>query len=335
MRRRLTGSPAAAGEAEFVGDPRPFTVSVVIPLYNKEAAVEATLNSVLEQSRQPDELVIVDDGSTDASPAIVKQRLRSQRAAFPVRFIQQENRGVSAARNRGVAESRSDYIAFLDADDEWLPDCLAEFEKLASAFPSVPVLTIRLAKLRPNGRLVPESSTLSEEFFGEVPDPLGTYRKGYGLISSSSVAVRRDAWSRSGGFPVGVRNGEDMCWWLKLLMSERVAHSGRPLSIWHDEFSGGAARKGEVPHHFHYFLGTPEGRAYLTNPTLVEFLGSNLTVQIGGRRLAEDHAVVSELRRLSATLPMRFQVTSFVAAVAPQWLLRAATSWRRRSVKTA
>ena len=162
-------------------------------------------------------------------------------------------------------------------------------------------------------------------------DPLETYRKGYGLVSSSLVAVGRNAWRRSGGFPPGVANGEDICWWVKLLMHERVAHSALPLSIWHDEFSGAAERKGAVPHHFSYFLGSDEGREYLRHSSLVHFLGSNLPVQIGGRRLADDQEVVAELRRLSSALPLRFRSLSLAAAIAPRWLLRRAISWRRGS----
>ena len=306
-----------------------FGVSVVIPLYNKEQAVETTLKSVLRQTRPPDEVIIVDDGSTDESVAVIRQVLEAERSATPVRIITQENLGVSVARNRGADEARCEYIAFLDADDEWLPNCLAEFEKLARHSPDAGLLTVLLAKITSKGLLIPERSALPDGFFGQVPNPLETYSKGYGLVSSSSVAVRRDAWRRSGGFPAGVATGEDICWWVKLLMQERVAHSAVPLSIWHDEFSGAADRKGTVPHHFSYFLGTDEGRKYLKDPCLVQFLGSNLPVQIGGRRLADDRAVVSELRRLSSSLPMRFRTLSLVISIAPRWLLRRAISWRR------
>ena len=308
-----------------------FSISVVIPLYNKEEAVETTLNSVLHQTRPPDEVIIVDDGSTDQSVAIIRRVLKAARSTVPVRIVTQQNLGVSVARNRGAEEARCDYIAFLDADDEWLPDCIAEFEKLARHIPQAGVLTVLLAKITAKGLLIPERSALPTEFFGEVCSPLETYRNGYGLVSSSSVAVRSDAWRRSGGFPVGVANGEDICWWVKLLMEERVAHSALPLSIWHDEFSGAAERKGAVPHHFSYFLGSEEGRKYLNNSSLVQFLGSNLPVQIGGRRLADDRAVVDELRRLSSALPLRFRTLSLAVAIAPRWLLKGAISWRRRS----
>jgi glycosyltransferase involved in cell wall biosynthesis len=310
-------------------DRRSFSVSVVIPLYNKGSAVGHTLKSVLGQTRPPNEIIIVDDGSTDHSASVVEELLRSHQGEPPVRVITQENHGVSAARNRGAAEAQFDYIAFLDADDEWLPECLAEAERLANSFPAATVLTVRYAKMDPNGSVTPEFCAVPPDFFGEVRNPLETYRKGYGLISSSSVIVRADVWRRSGGFPVGIGHGEDICWWVKLFMSETIAHSARPLIIWHQEHSGAAARNGQVPYHFSYFLGTSEGRTYLKNRALVEYLGSNLAVQIGGRRVAEDHAVVAELSRLSSALPLHLRLRSFAAAHAPIWLLLHGMKLRR------
>ena len=307
----------------------PFTISVVIPLYNKEQAIECTLKSVLRQTRPADELIIVDDGSTDASVAKVERLLEAERPTTPVRILRQQNQGVSVARNRGAEEARHEFIAFLDGDDEWEPGCIAEFEMLAAKCPEAPVLTVLLAKVGPGGMVIPERTVLPHDFFGEVPNPLDAYRKGYGIMSSSSVAVRKDAWRRSGGFAAGVPNGEDICWWVKLMMTERLAHSGRVVSIWHDEFSGAAARVGAVPYHFTYFLGSSEGRSYLCDPALLKFLASNLPVQIGGRRLAGDQAVVAELRRLSKALPLRLKGVSLATLIAPKWLLRAAMSLRR------
>lgn len=319
----------AARNANSVVTPGTFTMSVVIPLYNKEAAVETTLRSVLRQTRAPDEVIVVDDGSTDGSVEVVRRIIEFGQADIPIRLITQQNAGVSIARNRGAAEAKSNYIAFLDADDEWLPDCASEMQRLARSFPRAAVLTVLLAKPHQNGGLQPEMSALPLGFFGELAAPLESYRKGYGIIHSSSVAVRRDAWVRSGGFPAGARSGEDICCWLKLLMSERVAHSGRPLSIWRDEHSGADERKGVVPHHFAYFLGTHEGRAYCANAELVHFLGSNMAVQIGGLRLAGQEEVVKELRRLASSLPLRYRAACLASALAPKWLLRKSASWRR------
>ena len=106
------------------------TITVIIPLYNKEREIEGTLRSVLAQTRQPDEIVIVDDGSTDRSAEIVRGT-----ASPLVRLVPQPNAGECAARNRAIAEARGEYIALLDADDEWEPGFLAEIESMIGAFP--------------------------------------------------------------------------------------------------------------------------------------------------------------------------------------------------------
>ena len=96
--------------------------SVIIPLYNKEKYIQNTLQSVLNQTFENFEVIIVDDGSTDDGPE--KVGLISD---CRIRFIRKENGGVSSARNRGIAEARGEYIAFLDADDEWRPHALKTF----------------------------------------------------------------------------------------------------------------------------------------------------------------------------------------------------------------
>ena len=307
---------------------RSFSVSVVIPLFNKEAAVARTVQSVLAQTRSPDELIIVDDGSSDRSAEIARAVLASAPATIEWRIISQENAGVSTARNRGAAESRSRFIAFLDGDDEWLPSYLAEIERLAIDFPDATVLTVRLAKPGLNGRLLPEPSALPRHFVGRLERPLDLYRRGYGIMSSSSIVIRRDAWERSRGFPIGVAAGEDMYWWLNLCMSERFAHSSAMLSVWHVEHSGHERRKGEVPYHLHYFLGTDEGRRQLANRDLSRFLASNLVSHVGGRKLTGSPQVVAELRRLSSALPLRLRLPCWAVAIAPRWTVAAGVSLR-------
>ena len=89
-------------------------ISVVIPLYNKEKYIKRAIESVLNQTFQKFEIIVVNDGSTDKSAEIV-QNIKDPR----IRLINQKNAGVSAARNRGIQEAKYEYIAFLDADDFW------------------------------------------------------------------------------------------------------------------------------------------------------------------------------------------------------------------------
>ena len=106
-------------------------ISVVITLYNKEKHIRNTLKGVLGQSFQDFEIVVVDDGSTDNSVSEV-QRFKDPR----IRIISQTNAGVSAARNRGILESKGEFIALLDGDDEWKPDYLATQYALAENTPN-------------------------------------------------------------------------------------------------------------------------------------------------------------------------------------------------------
>lgn len=104
----------------MLNDPSAVTVCVVIPLYNAAASIQRTLDSVCAQTRLPDKVIVVDDGSSDAGPEIVKHYA----APLPIVLLQQPNQGPASARNRGVFSAEETFIAFLDADDRWHPEKL-------------------------------------------------------------------------------------------------------------------------------------------------------------------------------------------------------------------
>lgn len=101
-----------------ISEKQSYSVSVVIPAYNVEKYIGRAIDSVLSQTRQADEIIVVDDGSTDNTAEVVKSY------GSKVCFIHQENGGASVARNTGIEAAKSEWIAFLDADDEWLPEKL-------------------------------------------------------------------------------------------------------------------------------------------------------------------------------------------------------------------
>jgi glycosyltransferase involved in cell wall biosynthesis len=307
------------------------TLAVIIPLYNKAEAIARTLHSVLEQSRLPDELVIVDDGSSDGSLEAAKAAVLEAKTSVYCQFVAQENAGVSVARNRGANASKADYICFLDADDEWLPDYLAEVEKLAIAYPDAGVLSIRSAKINVDSTLVPEPSALPDPYFGVVENMLETYRQGYGVMHTSAITVKRERWEQYDGFPPGARKSQDMQLWLRLSLNEKFAHSSQPLSIWHDDFSGIARRKGVVPYHFTYFLAMDEGKKHLINPSLLAFLGSNMLIHIGGHRITQDAEVVKALRELASALPLSYRLKALIISYLPMPLLNGLVWLRRRA----
>ena len=114
--------------------------SVVIPLYNKEKYIESTIRSVLDQSHQDLEVLVVDDGSTDGSLALA-ERFASDR----VHIIRQENQGVSVARNTGIEHASGEFICFLDADDQWRPEYLATIDALTEQYPESDIFVTAFA----------------------------------------------------------------------------------------------------------------------------------------------------------------------------------------------
>jgi glycosyltransferase involved in cell wall biosynthesis len=115
-------------------DPRKLTVSVIIPAYNCAAYIQAAVDSALNQSHVPDEIIVVDDGSTDGTDRVLAQY------EAPVRVIRQVNAGESAARNTGLRAARGDLIAFLDGDDTFTPDSIARRVEILEASPEVGVV---------------------------------------------------------------------------------------------------------------------------------------------------------------------------------------------------
>ena len=109
-------------------------ISVVVPLYDKEREIARTLRSALAQTLRPREILVVDDGSTDRSAAIVAA-IAAEDPHGTIRLIRQPNAGVSAARNRAIAEARGRWVALLDGDDLWRPGYLAEIAQMIATHP--------------------------------------------------------------------------------------------------------------------------------------------------------------------------------------------------------
>ncbi len=121
-------------------------VSVVIPCYNGDRHLPGAIESVLAQRPRPSEIVVVDDGSTDQTAATAR------RFASEVRYIYQPNAGVSAARNRGVAEVRTPWVGFLDVDDRWIEGALAHQLAVLAANPELDILVSDFRVVSPAGQ---------------------------------------------------------------------------------------------------------------------------------------------------------------------------------------
>jgi glycosyltransferase involved in cell wall biosynthesis len=185
-------------------------ISVVIPAHNAEPFLEATLRSALEQTLPPLEVIVVDDGSRDATASL------AARFEPAVRVLQGGGRGVSAARNTGVAEARGDWIAFLDHDDLWLPDKLARQAFLVEN-DSAAVMAFTQASVLHGGQ--PSQG----EIFPDIPDPdrllAGAYEElvHWNFVPMSSVLARADVLrGLDGPFDPRWSLSEDWDLWLRV-----------------------------------------------------------------------------------------------------------------------
>ena len=226
--------------------------SVVIPLFNKQDSVTRAVNSVLLQSYQDFELIVVNDGSTDNSLSALSS-ITDDRLII----ISQENQGVSAARNRGVAESKYDHVCFLDADDEWHPDFLYEINKLVQVSPDCSLYCTAISEVDEKGIAIENSIHLSERKNGIVDNFYLEYSESSRFIHSSSVCINKDYFIKAGGFPEGVIYGEDIYLWLILADMGNVSVSHRRLStIYRNaENRAGDSINDEIGYHVKYFLG--------------------------------------------------------------------------------
>ena len=203
-------------------------ISVVIPLYNKKEQVAQAIASVMAQTLLPMEIVVVNDGSTDGSELVVEALTNPL-----IRLIHQENGGVSAARNKGIEMAQGDWIAFLDADDQWKPTFLETMQQLAKTYPQCKVLAssyelqdyrgIRKPAILHKIPFVVEHGILSNYF--EVASC------SHPPIHSSGIMVQIQAIKSIGGFPVGVKSGEDLLTWARLAAITKIAYSLKPLSV--------------------------------------------------------------------------------------------------------
>ena len=204
-------------------------ITVIIPLYNKEASIATALRGVLAQTYQDFEVVVVDDGSTDGGAAVVEQFDDPH-----IRLIRQANGGVSAARNRGIAEARGGHVAFLDADDEWMPQYLSVQFGLTQKYPQCDVFVTNYEFHNEDGVVSP--TRINKLSFDTEDGILDNYFEvaisSTPPISSISIMMRKECMHKIGGFPVGVTLGEDLLTWARLACKYRIAYTRKVMAIY-------------------------------------------------------------------------------------------------------
>lgn len=212
-------------------------VSVVLPVYNGARFIKESLDSVLAQTFHDHEIICVDDGSTDASSAILDQYRQY------VTVFRQANAGQGAARNVGVGHASGLYVAFIDQDDRWYPWKLQQ-QVLAMERDAEAVLVhCNSDRMDLEGRVVERGATLAE-YPRAMESPLGRLL-GEGLILPSAMLVRRDAFERVGGFDHQLRGYEDFDLCARLKREGRFVFLDEPAMCYRVH-SEGSSRAGHA-----------------------------------------------------------------------------------------
>jgi glycosyltransferase involved in cell wall biosynthesis len=203
-------------------------ISVVIPLYNKKNSIIDTIHTVLNQTVLPNEIVIVNDGSSDGSEQLVVQLNHPL-----IRLVHQKNAGVSVARNKGIEQANYEWIALLDADDIWKPTYLEEIEELAKEFPTCNVLGTAYELQDYKGNRI--SIILNKIPFKSKKGILTNYFEiashSHPPLWSSAVVIKRKALLEVNGFPEGIKSGEDLLTWARLAVKNKIAYYLKPLAV--------------------------------------------------------------------------------------------------------
>lgn len=196
------------------------SVTVVIPTYNLALLLPGAIASVRAQQWPNLEIIVVDDGSTDDTESV----LHALAGDGDLRWLRQENAGAAAARNRGIVEAKGEWVAFLDADDFWLPGKLAaqfsELEIRPDAVFSYTDVTLRSA-----------TGQESDLECGNADRPLLTQLLGGNLFATPTVLVRRDCLLEVGLFDARLRTGEDWDMWMRLAAHFEHVRVARPLTV--------------------------------------------------------------------------------------------------------
>lgn len=202
--------------------------SIVIPLYNKAHTIVNTLSSVFAQNFNDFEVIIVNDGSTDGSVDAINEKFNDAR----IKIVNQENAGVSVARNRGIKEAKGEWIAFLDADDEWLPDYLLCVDKAVKSNPTCGIfITARYSqnyKTKQKCSNIPQKYVNKETIVNFFENP-HVYAHISATVVKSALLFPEQSWNR---FIPGQKYNEDFTFLFRLALHSNVLYIGKPLSIY-------------------------------------------------------------------------------------------------------
>jgi teichuronic acid biosynthesis glycosyltransferase TuaG len=212
----------------------PADVSVIIPAYRARETIGRALASVAGQTRKPREVVVVDDGSDDGTLEAA-EAMAEQMNGIALSVESQDNQGAGSARNKALNKATSTYIAFLDADDEWMAEKIERSMTLLTETSHV-LVGHDFIRVETNGT---EQVIECARRFHQARDPfVGLFRQGF--IGTSTVVVRRDAVQAVGGFDESLETAQDFDLWLKMLAVKGTTFTIFPEALTRYYVTGGS-----------------------------------------------------------------------------------------------
>lgn len=256
------------------------SISVVIPLYNKEKHIERTLRSVLAQTVLPYEIIVVDDGSKDNGPAVV-EGIKDSR----IKLIRQANSGVCVARNRGIHEALGELIAFLDADDEWKPDYLETILKLYAKFPHAGAYATAYETMDKAGlHAVAYRGIPASPWEGIIPDFFDSML-GQPPVWTSAAVIKKPVFEEAGYFKVGETIAEDVDMWCRVALKFPIAFSTKACAVYRQD---------------------AENRAYVNGKKQKKPLGYIVTLEAAAKDLSLPEATRKNIAALRETVEIGY-----------------------------
>lgn len=242
--------------------------SVIIPLYNKEDYIEETIKSVLNQSFNDFEIIIVDDGSTDDS-----LKLASQFQDSKITLIKQKNLGASVARNKAIETAKGKYIAPLDADDIWHKNHLLELKSLINSFPNAGLFCNNYEiKLNDNFVIKANFNFSYGSDHLEIPDFFDANIINY-IPSSSSTAFLKSSFVKLGAYDTSLRTGQDLDLWIRFALQYKVVFNPTITMVYNNYDDSSLSKSDYNLDRYNYIsnFNTEEQQ----NPSLKKYLDVN------------------------------------------------------------
>lgn len=256
-------------------------ISVVIPAYNSKEYIARTLDTVMNQTKLPFEVIIVDDGSKDGTINEVKHYIETNpEAGRIVKLIQQQNTGAGAARNRGIKAAKGDWISFLDSDDLWDSGKLKKTIEVVKERPDAVIIThdeYVIQEKRPGKKVY---CPLHTKYVEQENLFLQLYR--HNLFSTSCMTVKREILIKEGGFDTTLLSAQDYDMWIRVGKSGNAVFIKEPLETY-------VLRKGNITSNTYrrYQCEMKICKKYI--PDLLELLGREEAKRYVKKRIFQIH----------------------------------------------